>query len=134
MPLRLLCDGRRRVPPLLFPDNLWACGDAEETPPVGYTYAPCPPLETDDQCKALLGRRVLVAHNTNPIGWHMGRVRFFGVNAKWRKVCPTANFLVRYTKKETNGEMAEGAEEARELSAANYGRDEWWVLLDPVDE
>ena len=38
------------------------------------------------------------------------------------------------TKKETNGEMAEGAEEARELSAANYGRDEWWVLLDPVDE
>ena len=39
-----------------------------------------------------------------------------------------------YTKKETNGEMAEGAEEARELSAANYGRDEWWVLLDPVDE
>ena len=101
---------------------------------MGYTYAPCPPLETDDQCKALLGRRVLVAHNTNPIGWHMGRVRFFGVNAKWRKVCPTANFLVRYTKKETNGEMAEGAEEARELSAANYGRDEWWVLLDPVDE
>ena len=49
-------------------DNLWACGDAEETPPVGYTYAPCPSLETDDQCTALIGRRVLVAHNTNPIG------------------------------------------------------------------
>ena len=32
------------------------------------------------------------------------------------KVCPTANFLVRYTKKETNGEMTEGGEEARELS------------------
>ena len=22
----------------------------------------------------------------------------------------------------------------RDISAANYGRDEWWVLLDPVDE
>ena len=37
----------------------------------------------------------------------------------------TANFIVRYTKKETNGAMVEGAEEARELSARNYGRDEW---------
>ena len=36
-------------------------------------------------------------------------------------------------KKETNGEMKEGAEEARELSASNYGRDEWWVLLDPIE-
>ena len=59
---------------------------------------------------------------------------FVGVSAKWRKACPTANFLVRYTKKETNGEMTEGQEEARELSAANYGRDEWWLLLNPVQE
>ena len=72
-----------------------------------------------------VGRHVLLAHNTNPIGWHIGRVRFVGVSAKWRKVCPTANFLVRYTKKETNGELTEGLEEAR-------GRDEWWLLLDPV--
>ena len=55
---------------------------------------------------------MLVAHITNPIGWRMGRVRFFGVGAKWRKVCPTANFLLRYTKKETDGAMAEGTEEA----------------------
>ena len=32
------------------------------------------------------------------------------------------------------GELTEGLEEARELSAANYGRDEWWLLLDPVQE
>ena len=101
---------------------------------MGYTYAPCPPLETDAQKAALVGRRVLVAHNTNPVGWHIGRVRFVGVSAKWRKACPTANFLVRYTRKETNGEMTEGQEEARELSAANYGRDEWWLLLNPVQE
>ena len=50
-----------------------------------------------------------------------------------RYICPTANFLVRYTKKETNGELTEGLEEAR-VSAANYGRDEWWLLLDLVQE
>ena len=59
-------------------------------------------------------------------------MRVFGVSAGWKKVCPTPNFLLRYTKKETNAEMKEGQEEARELSADNYGRDEWWVLLDPV--
>ena len=70
--------------------------------------------------------------NTKPIGWHIARVRFFGVSASWKKVCPTANFLLRYTKKETYSAMTEGQEEARELSASNYGRDEWWVLLEPV--
>ena len=59
-------------------------------------------------------------------------MRFFGVSKTWLKVCPTANFLLRYTKKETDGEMKEGQEEARELAATNYGRDEWWVLLDPI--
>ena len=29
--------------------------------------------------------------------------------------------------------MAEGTEEARELTTRNYGRDEWWLLLDPVE-
>ena len=52
---------------------------------------------------------------------------------KAAKLCPTANFLLRYTKKETNGEMKEGQEEARELLARNYGRDEWWLLLDPLE-
>ena len=28
--------------------------------------------------------------------------------------------------------MKEGQEEARELAARNYGREEWWLLLDPV--
>ena len=74
----------------------------------------------DEQKAALVGRRVLVAHTTPTVGWHIGRVRFVGVAAKWRKVCPTANFLVRYTKKETNGELTEGLEEAR-VSAANSG-------------
>ena len=45
-----------------------------------------------------------------------------------KKACPTANFKLRFTKKETNSEMKEGQEEVRELAARNYGRDEWWLL------
>ena len=30
-------------------------------------------------------------------------------------------------------DMTEGTEEAREFSVSNYGRDEWWLLLDPVE-
>ena len=58
---------------------------------------------------------------------------FFGVSGKWLKACPSSNFLLRYTKKETNSVFTEGQEEARELVASNYGRDEWWVLLDPAN-
>ena len=61
-------------------------------------------------------------------------MRFQGVSKAWLKVCPTANFLIRYTKKQTGSAMKEGQEEARELSVSNYGPDEWWVLLDAIDE
>ena len=46
-------------------------------------------------------------------------------------MCETANFIVQYTKKQT-GNALQG-DEARELSARNYGADEWsqwWLLLD----
>ena len=43
---------------------------------------------------------------------------------------PSANFLVKYTKKET-GNALDG-NSALELATHNYGRDEWWLLLDPV--
>ena len=36
--------------------------------------------------------------------------------------------------KETNAEMKEGQQEARELSASNYGCNEWWLLLEPTAE
>ena len=45
-------------------------------------------------------------------------------------MCETANFKVMYTKKETDGEMQ--GHQARELTARNYGRDEWRMLLDQV--
>ena len=30
--------------------------------------------------------------------------------------------------------MKEGQQEARELSASNYGCNEWWLLLEPTAE
>ena len=37
-----------------------------------------------------------------------------------------------HEEKETNAEMKEGQQEARELSASNYGCNEWWLLLEPA--
>ena len=40
-------------------DPYWFCGEAPEEPPEGFTYAACPPLETEQQCHELIGRKVL---------------------------------------------------------------------------
>ena len=54
---------------------------------------------------------------------------YFGLfDCRWQKCCPTANFLIKYSKRET-GNALDG-DSAMELSTANYGRDEWWLLLD----
>ena len=88
-----------------------------------------PPLETAAEQSALVGRRVLVAHDSkHATGWFMARVRFVGVSAQVRLKCESANFVVTYTKKDTNGELQ--GDEGRELSARNYGPGEWWLLLD----
>ena len=41
-------------------------------------------------------------------------------------MCPSANSIIKYTKKETGGAL--DGDSAVELAAHNYGRDEWWVL------
>ena len=81
----------------------------------------------------MIGRNVLIAHErtkTLEPGWYMGKIKLFGVSPVWKRVCPSANFLIKYTKKETNS-MLEG-DSALELAMNNYGRDGWWLLLDPV--
>ena len=60
----------------------------------------------------------------------MGKVYGYGVSHGDKKACQTANFKVAYTKKETNGELH--GNQARELTSRNYGREEWWMLLDQV--
>ena len=44
-------------------DPLWACPDAPKDPPDGFTYAACPVLESDQNCRELIGRKVFVAHD-----------------------------------------------------------------------
>lgn len=109
----------------------WACSVAPAEAPPGFAYAPCPPMATEEEQRALVGRRVLVAHDSKQAtGWFLGNVRFYGVSIADKKACPTANFKVTYTKKETGGELCGDA--ACELSSANYGGSEWWLLLDQV--
>jgi len=76
--------------------------------------------------------KVLVAHErTKDLepGWYIGKIKLYGVSEACKKACRSANFLVKYTKKVT-GSALEG-DEALELTKANYGRDEWWLLLEP---
>ena len=118
-------------------DPLWSCGDAPEDPPQGFTYATCPTLESDQDHRNLIGRKVLIAHErtkTLEPGWYLGKISVTGdgVTPAWKKLCPSANCLVKHTKKET-GSALEG-NSAIELATHNYGRDEWWLLLDPVTE
>ena len=110
-------------------------GDAPEDPPEGFTYAMCPTLESDQDHRALIGRKVLIAHErtkTLEAGWYIGRIKLFGVSPAWKKMCPAANFLIKYAKKETANAL--DGDSALELETHNYGRDEWWLLLDPVAE
>ena len=81
-------------------DPYWSCGDAPEEPPEGFTYAACPPLDINVDCNSLIVRKVLIAHErtkTREPGWYVGKVKLFGISAAWEKVCPTANFLIKYT-------------------------------------
>ena len=83
----------------------------------------------------LIGRRVLIAHERTKsydAGWYMGRIKLFGVSAAWKKACPSANFLVKFTKRETDNAL--DGDEGLELAAHNYGCDEWWVLLNEVTD
>ena len=61
-----------------------------------------------------------------------------GLSEEWRTTAclretnerfqdPTANYVVRYTPKQTNG-LIDGLV-ACELSARTYGASQWWVLL-----
>ena len=81
--------------------------------------------------------QILVAHERSKTlepGWYIGKVKLFGdgISAAWKKVCPTANFLIKYSKKETSSTL--DGDSALELTKDNYGKDEWWLLLDPMSE
>ena len=110
-----------------------ACGEAPTIPPDGFAYAPCPPLVTLDDKRALVGRKVLTARiDDDATGWYIGTVVSDTLSASWKKGVPTATHLVEYKKAET-GTRALNDKVASELSPANYGGAEWWILLDRVE-
>jgi hypothetical protein len=68
------------------------------------------------------GRKVLVAHErTKDLEpwWYIGKIKLYGVSEACKKACPSANFLVKYTKKET-GSVLEG--ERRRGAGAHEGQ------------
>jgi len=108
-----------------------ACGEAPAAPPPGYTYAECPPLATDEDRRALIGRNVLTAHaSTDACGWFVGTVKRSGDIKSFWKV-PGATHLINYSRKQTGNALHGTA--ACVLSSANYGPGEWWLLLEPIE-
>ena len=98
--------------------------------PTGFVLVPeCPPLETAQQRRALVGKMLLhgwddgVRH-----GWFVGRVVRSGVTPGDLRQVPTANFVVRYAAQQTGGEL--NGLVACELSPRTHGVDQWWVLLE----
>ena len=81
------------------------------------------------QQRALCGRRVLAAHILDgATGWYMGTIQNFGVGAAWKQ--PEATRIVRYQRKDTHTKELEGRVTCK-LAVDNYGRSEWWLLLEP---
>ena len=97
--------------------------------PNGYTIAAtCPPLETRREKDALMGKLVLHGWEDHlRTGWFVGRVTRNRVTARDRREVPTANYVIRFTARQTNGQL-DGLV-ACELSARTYGIDQWWVML-----
>ena len=73
------------------------------------------------------GLKVYAWDDNTRAGWFMGHVQRCGVPAKDKQKTPSANFVVKYTKKLTGGHL-EGTVSC-ELSAKVYGAEKWWVLL-----
>ena len=89
---------RKRFPP--------ACHSRRRSP--HGRYATCPPLDTETEQRALVGRRVLVAHDSEKAtGWFIGTVRFFGVSDKHKdkEKCPTATHKILYYLYETDNTL-----------------------------
>lgn len=102
---------------------------APAAPPPGYSFVEkCPPLSTPEEEGSIVGQPILYAFDdAQRSGWFLGHVLRRGAPAQDLRKTPTANFVVKYSRKATGGHL-EGTV-ACELSEAVYGADMWWVLL-----
>ena len=81
------------------------------------------PLRAQGPRSAHPGRRHGLVHGHHPELW---RWRSYG--AAWKQ--PEATHIVRYQRKDTHTKELEGRV-ACKLAVDNYGRSEWWLLLEP---
>ena len=95
------------------------------TAPVGYELvAACPPLGTEVGKNNMIGKLVLHGWDSkNATGWFMGIVQSRNLSATDLKKTPTADFVVKYTSKMTDGAI--NGNVACELSARTHGTKEW---------
>ena len=100
------------------------------TAPVGYELvAACPPLGTEVGKNNMIGKLVLHGWDSkNATGWFMGIVQSRNLSATDLKKTPTADFVVKYTSKMTDGAI--NGNVACELSARTHGPKEWWVMVE----
>lgn len=107
-------------------------GAAPQDPPSGFKYADDqPPLETEDDLKALVGQYILHAWDAPDFaGWFIGRISAVGCSPRDLRATPSANVVVTYDKKHTKQKHLHGRV-ASTLTADKYGPREWWVLLQP---
>ena len=90
-----------------------------------------PPMETDEEALALVGKNVLHAWDTEDInGWFRGKISSRGCSTRDLAKTPTANYVVTYSKTVTKNKHLHGRV-ASSLIPSKYGRSEWWVLLEP---
>ena len=108
-------------------------GNAEA--PAGYTIVgECPPMSTDDEMSALIGKQGLFGwDSTTASGWFLGTIQGRTLSATDLRKTPSANYVVKYkaaqsreTGKTLNGNVA------CELSPRLYGAAVWWVLVERV--
>ena len=105
-----------------------SCLPQAEAPPGYIIVETCPPLDTRRQQRSLVGKMILYGwEDYDRTGWFVGRVAHNRVTARDKREVTTANFVVRYSAKQTNGQI-DGLV-ACELSARTYGASQWWVLL-----
>ena len=77
--------------------------------------ASCPPLDTEEEQRALCGRSIIAAHILDgATGWFMGKVHNFGVGPSWKQ--PDATHIV-VTSLPEGADEEEGARRARGVQA-----------------
>ena len=97
--------------------------------PAGYELVEgCPPLDTEMDKNEMIGKTILHGWDSKAAtGWFIGTVQSRNLSATDLKKTPTANFVIKYNSKTSDGAL--NGNVACELSARTHGPLEWWVVV-----